>query len=105
MLFQHTGPGWQYVTWKDVLPNKPHACRQNHPRQQWNGPFCSRMTLFAASAFHSVTAGGWQECTVHFLSLVTLTFDLDIQTRSSKGPNTSPFKFGANPFNGSRDIW
>jgi len=25
----------------------------------------------------------------HFLSLITLTFDLDLQTRPSEGPNTS----------------
>jgi len=25
----------------------------------------------------------------HFLSMVTLTFDLDLQTRPSEGPNTS----------------
>ena len=49
------------------------------------------MTLFAASAFHSVAAGGDSLIGVHsaFLSLVTLTFDLDIQTRPSEGPNPS----------------
>jgi len=31
------------------------------------------------------------------LSLVTLIFDLDIETRPSKGPNTSSPEFGANP--------
>jgi len=31
----------------------------------------------------------WWEWTVCFLSLVTLTFDLDIQTRLNEGPNTS----------------
>jgi len=30
-----------------------------------------------------------------FLFLVTLTFDLDIQTRPIEGPNTSSFEFGA----------
>jgi len=30
---------------------------------------------------------GWWECTARFLSLVTLTFDLYIQTRPSEGPN------------------
>jgi len=39
---------------------------------------------------HSIAAGGWWwECTAPFLVLVTLTFDLDIQTRRSEGPNTS----------------
>ena len=32
---------------------------------------------------------GWWECTEWFLSLVSLTFDLDIQTRPSEGRNTS----------------
>jgi len=32
---------------------------------------------------------GWRECTAHFLSLVTLTFDLDIPTSPSERPNTS----------------
>jgi len=40
-----------------------------------------------------------------FLALVTLTFDQNIQTRLSKGPNTSlPCEFGANPFSCSKDI-
>ena len=36
-----------------------------------------------------------------FLSMVTLTFDLDIHTRPSDG---LPCEFGANPISGSRDI-
>jgi len=32
---------------------------------------------------------GWWECTARFLSLATLTFDLDIQTLPSEGPDTS----------------
>jgi len=40
-----------------------------------------------------------------FLSLVTLTFDVDIQTRPSDGSNTLPCEFRPNPFIGSRDIW
>jgi len=39
-----------------------------------------------------------------FLSLVTLTFDLDLQTCPSEGPNRSSVEFGANPFSGSGDI-
>jgi len=39
-----------------------------------------------------------------FLSLVTLAFDLDIQTHLSGGPNTSSCEFGAHLFSGSRDI-
>jgi len=42
---------------KDVLPNKPHAGRRNDPRKRRNGPACCSVTLFAASAFHSVAAG------------------------------------------------
>ena len=42
------------------------------------------------------------------LFLVTLTFDLDIQTRPSEGPNTKHVFLvnltDANPFSGSRDI-
>jgi len=38
------------------------------------------------------------------LSLVTLTFDLDIQTRPSQGSKTSPCKFGANLLSSSRDM-
>ena len=37
-----------------------------------------------------------------FLSLVTLTFDLDLQNRLSEGRLSC--EFGANPFRGSRDI-
>jgi len=33
--------------------------------------------------------------------LITLTFDLYLQTRLSEGPNTFPCEFGANPFSGS----
>jgi len=32
---------------------------------------------------------GWWECKACFLFLITLILDLDIQTRPSKGPNTS----------------
>jgi len=39
-----------------------------------------------------------------FLSLVTLTFDLDLQTRPSEGLTRLPCEFGANQFSGSRDI-
>ena len=39
-----------------------------------------------------------------FLSLVTLTFDLELQTRPSEGPTRLPCECGANPFSGSRDI-
>jgi len=39
-----------------------------------------------------------------FWPLVTLTFDLDIQTYPSEGPKRRPCEFGANPFSGSRDI-
>jgi len=59
--------------------------------------------LFAVSVYLSVAAGVMG---VHsaFLSLVTLTFDLDIQTRLSKQPNMSPCEFGANPFSVSHSI-
>jgi len=61
------------------------------------------VTLFAATAFHYVTAGGMG---VHsaFLSLVTLTFDYDSQTRPSENQTRLSCEFGANPFSGSRDF-
>jgi len=39
---------------------------------------------------------------MQFLTLVTLTFDLDLQTHLSEGPNTS--EVGTNLFGGSQDI-
>jgi len=47
----------------DVLPN---INRTQAPRQQRNGSICCCMTLFAASAFHSVAAWGRWECTALF---------------------------------------
>jgi len=43
------------------------------------------------------------------ISVVTLTFNLHLQTRLNEGPNMSsllilPCEFGANPFSGFRDI-
>jgi len=38
-----------------------------------------------------------------FLSVVTLTFDPEIQTRPSEGQTRAPCEFGANPFSGSQD--
>jgi len=38
--------------------HKPHASRQNHPRQRQNSAVCCCVTSFTASAFHSVAAGG-----------------------------------------------
>ena len=55
---------------KDVLPNKPHAGRRNHPTpQRRNGTVCCCCGPF-------VRCRDWWECTARFLSLVTLTFDL-----------------------------
>jgi len=85
---------------KDVLPNKPHAGRRNHPRQRRNGPVYCYMTLFAAITFHSVAARGWLEVTT-FLSPMTLTFDL-VRARDQ---TRLAYEFGANPFCISRDIW
>jgi len=53
---------------------------------------CLQRACYKASCSrtdHSFAARGWWECTVHLLSLVKLTFDLDIQTRPSEWPNTS----------------
>ena len=63
------------------------------------------MTLFAVSAFHSVTAGVARECKVRFLSFVILTFDLDIQIIWARDQIHLFCEFGANPFSGFRDIW
>jgi len=43
------------------------------PRQRRNGPVSCCVTLFATRVYHSYAA--WWDCTAHFLSLVTLTFD------------------------------
>jgi len=59
------------------------------PRQRRNGAIRWWMTLFTASVFQSVATQGCWNCTEHFLSLVTLSSDLDIQTRPSEGANTS----------------
>jgi len=48
---------------------------------------------------------GWRECTAHFLSLVTLTFETNITTRPSEGPNTSSVLiWHTNTFSGSHAI-
>jgi len=96
-------PGWMAVKWiavvltvtrtraKDVLPNKPHAGPEITPLGSNGMVPPSAVTSFAASAFHSVAAGGRWVMGVHsaFLSLVTLIFDFDIQTHPPEGPNTS----------------
>jgi len=77
---------------KYVLPNKPHAGRRNHPQQRQNGPVCCWVTLFAASAFYSVTVrGDGSAQTARFCPWWPwpLTLILGIQTRPSEGPNTS----------------
>jgi len=45
---------------KDVLQNvnRMQAPEITPPRQRQNGPLCCCVTLFAATAFHYVTAGG-----------------------------------------------
>ena len=63
------------------------------------------VTLFVASAFHSVDARGWSECTAPFLSLVwpwplTLTFKI-VRERDQKSLLS---EFRANPFSRSRDL-
>jgi len=82
---------------KDVLPNKSHARCRNHPHQRCNGLVRYCITLFAASAWQCimqqngsfVCCQAWWECTARSLSVVTLTFDLDMQTSPSEGQNMS----------------
>jgi len=70
------------------------------PRQQWNGPVCCWMMVFAVSVFHSVAAREWWEYKRAFLSLVTLTFDLDWGTT-----HVLPVNLVQIHSSGSRDIW
>jgi len=56
------------------------------PWERWNGPICCCMTLFAASAFHSVAAGGDGSAQRVF---VPGDLDIDIQTHPREGPNMS----------------
>jgi len=66
---------------KDVLPKiDSMQAAEITPRQRRNGPVCWCVPLFAASI--PSLLGRW-ECTACFLSLVTLTFDLHIQTHPS----------------------
>jgi len=71
-------------------------------RQRRNGAIFRCVTSFAASAFHLVVAVGLWKCTAHVLSLVTLTFDLDIQTRPSEDQAHLPREFDINPFSRSQ---
>jgi len=75
---------------KDVLPNINRTQpAEITPELRWNGSICCSMSLFAVNTFHSIAAGGRWKRIAHFLSLVTLSFNLDIQTRLNEGPNTS----------------
>jgi len=76
---------------KAILDHTSHTlCTPVTPQAQqwWNDPVYSSMTLFAASTL---------QCTVNrdilqnpiFLSMVTLTFDLNFQISLSEGPSTS----------------
>ena len=76
------------------------------PRQRRNGPVCCCVTSFAASAFHSVAAGGdWSARRVFVPGdldhrPLTLAFKLP----QARDQTRLPSEFGANSFNGSRDI-
>ena len=76
---------------KDVLPNsnRTQAAKVAPSQQQWNGPVCCCMTIFAASAFHSIAAGGDGSAQHIFCSWWPwgAVVMLDIQTRPSEGPN------------------
>jgi len=65
--------------------HKPHAGRWNHPWQQQNGPAAAEWR-YMHKRVPFCRFRGWWECTARF---VPGDLDLDIQTRPSKGPNTS----------------
>jgi len=73
---------------KDVLLNTDHtqAAKIIPGMMEW-----SRLLLLydviCSECIPFCRCWGWWECTGHFLSQVTLTFDLDIQTGMSEGPN------------------
>jgi len=90
---------------KTFTKHKPHAGCWNHPRKQRNGLVCCSMTLFADSAFHSITAWGWRECTKHFCLWWPQLLILPFKLVRARDQTRLPSEFGANPFSGSRDIW
>jgi len=51
------------------------------------------------------TVNGDDSTVYHSLSLVTLTFDLNVQTRPSEGPNTSTLWMWCKSVQQNKDIW
>jgi len=105
-------------SWRCFTKHKPHADRcqralpsTRHPRRPRNGndvvcccllhtAYDSRLTVYYqwddSTAFRFVPGD---------LDLWPLTFDLDIQTRPSQGPNTSSLWIWRKSVRRSRDIW
>jgi len=74
---------------KNVLPNKPHAGHRNHPPAATEWSHLLLCDIICSERIPLCQCREWREYTARFLSLVTLTLDLDIQTRPSEGTNTS----------------
>ena len=100
---------------KDVLPNinRTQAAEITSPpaATEWSrlllrDVICKdRVTVCHAAEWTIPSLPGVMGVHSAFLSLVTLTFDLDIQTHLSEGPNTSSLWIWRKSFSGFRDIW
>jgi len=75
------------------------------PRLWRNGIICCCTTSFAAYGAHlTMHVNGDDSAVFRFLSLVTKTIGLEIQTRRARDQTRLLCEFGANPFSSSRDI-
>jgi len=89
-----------------VLPNTDctQAAEITPPQQQRNGPVCCCMTLFAASAFHFVTAGG--DGSAQHVFCPWWPWPLTLTFRLSKRGTKHVFRMNlAQILSSSRDIW
>jgi len=101
--------------------HKPHAGRRNQlpgsdrtpspAATEWSrlllrDVVCSERVAVRRAAERTIPSLPGRVMGVHsvFLSLVTLTFNLDIQTRPSEKPTRLRREFGANLFSCCRDI-
>ena len=105
------------TTAKDVLPNKPHSGRRNHPlaAMEWSRLLlhditCSdHVTMRHAAEQTIASLPGWGTGLMKVHNVLcpwlsgplTLTFKL-VRARDQ---TRLPCEFGANPLSGSRDIW
>jgi len=65
-----------------------YCCQPVTPQMRYNALVCYCMQ-YTVQALLCIVNGDDSTLFRFFLSLVTLTFDLDIQTSPSEGPNTS----------------